>query len=153
MLNNVSKALVILASVGMLITAYLIYQHYKPVNGSFCNLSDFVNCDVVNKSEYSEIFDIPVAVFGFLAYTTLFVVPLGILKKWFRPTRELLLGGVIFSLFSLFFSLYLTAIELFVLRTICLLCVTQQILIFIITLLLIQLWFKQNSELVSQSQL
>ena len=147
MLNRYAKMLAALAAFGMAITAYLIYQHYKVSSDSFCNLSDFINCDIVNKSEYSEIFGIPVSALGFLAYAAFFIASLGMYRKWFRPTRTLLLGGLIFSLFSLFFSLYLTAIEFFVLRTICLFCIAQQILILIITLLITRLWFKQNSEL------
>ena len=45
-----------LAAAGIFVTIYLIFQHYRTVGGSFCNVNDYVNCDIVNKSKYAEIF-------------------------------------------------------------------------------------------------
>lgn len=134
-------AIVVLSFAGMLVTGYLIYQHYKDAGGSFCNIDDFVNCDIVNKSMYAEIFGIPVSVLGFVAYGIFFLVSL-----FFHHFEKkihagpLLAGLTLFSGMGLLFSLYLTYIEFFVLRAVCIFCLTQQIIIFIIFLLFLSLW-------------
>lgn len=136
--------LTVLLALGMLITAYLVYQHYKSAGGSFCNVSDYVSCDVVNKSKYSEIVGFPVALLGFLAYAIFFFFSIGFLKNWKFPRRTL---GVLvfFSAASVLFSLYLTIIEFFVLKALCLLCITQQMLIFFIFFIFLYLWLQKKS--------
>lgn len=137
----------ILSALGVGVTIYLIYQHYKPSADSFCNISDYVSCDVVNKSIYAEIFGIPVAVFGFLTYTALFVVSLGLYKGW-NFTKILggltqhrtIVGTAVLSTLGLVFSLYLTWIEFFVLTAVCIFCLTQQVFILIISLIYLMLW-------------
>lgn len=135
------RAIVVLSFVGMLVTAYLIYQHYKDAGGSFCDINDFVNCDIVNKSTYAEIFGIPVSVLGFFAYGVFFFASLFFHSIERKIHSGPLLGGLtLFSGIGLLFSLYLTYIEFFVLYAVCIFCLTQQILIFIIFLLFISLW-------------
>ncbi|MBP9718383.1 hypothetical protein KBD59_03745 [Candidatus Gracilibacteria bacterium] len=134
---------------GMLVTGYLIYQHYKPAGESFCNINEYISCDIVNKSEYSELFGvIPVSVLGFLSYLFFGVVSAFWLKKGGIPKRLQLLATV-FGVFSLIFSLYLTYIEFFVLFAVCIFCLAQQVLILIISLILLYLWYKQKRALHS----
>lgn len=140
--NQLLSLLAILSFVGMIVTTYLIYQHYKPAGGSFCNVNDYVNCDIVNKSIYAEIFNIPVSILGFAAYVVLLggalLARLGFRKHILIPLLAL------FAAFSLLFSLYLTYVEFFILKAICVLCVTQQILILFIFILFLILWFLQR---------
>lgn len=131
--------LLILSSFGMLVTAYLIYQHYKPAGGSFCNVDDFVNCDIVNKSIYSEIFGIPVSIIGFAAYVFFFIIAFALfLGK--KIQKNIILFSALFAGASVLFSLYLTYIEFFVLDAVCILCLTQQILILLIFITILHLW-------------
>lgn len=136
-------ALLILSVLGMLVTIYATYQHYKPAGGSFCNINDYVNCDIVNKSIYSEIFGISVAIFGFLAYFYFFIVSLGFIKEW-HFKKIILNFTAFFGAFSLLFSLYLTYIEFFILRALCILCIAQQIFILLIFIVYIALWYKNR---------
>lgn len=140
-LQKYLRAIVVLSFAGMLVTGYLIYQHYKDAGGSFCDINDFVNCDIVNKSTYAEIFGIPVSVLGFLAYGVFFFATLFFhsLEKRMH-TGPLLAGLTLFSGIGLLFSLYLTYIEFFVLHAVCIFCLTQQIIIFIIFSLFFSLW-------------
>lgn len=134
------KLVMFLAGAGIAVTAYLIYQHFKPAGGSFCNISDFVSCDVVNKSIYSEILGIPVSILGFATYVGLFLGALAMHQKWSVATRKLKLLLMMTAYAGLAFSLYLTAVELFILYAICILCVTQQVIIAFISLLLSPIW-------------
>lgn len=119
----------VLAFAGMLVTAYLIYQHYKPSADAFCNISNYISCDIVNKSIYAEILGIPVSILGFAAYSTLFA------GTFLKETKNIWMALTIFSGIGLLFSLYLTYVELFLLNAICIFCITQQIIILFIFLL------------------
>lgn len=136
--RNYTIALCLLSLIGMGVSIYLIYQHYKPAGGSFCNVSDYVSCDVVNKSKYAEIAGIPISVLGLAAYSFIFLLSFGILRRWIRKNGEAFL--VIFTAASVIFSLYLTFVEFFILQAVCLFCITSQTLIIIIFILSLLLW-------------
>jgi protein-disulfide isomerase len=55
---------------GAAMSAYLAHQHQVALHGgsSICNISSVINCDAVNTSRYSELFGIPIALFGFGFY-------------------------------------------------------------------------------------
>lgn len=133
-------AITILGVTGMLVSLYLTYLHYNPSKNAFCNVNDYLNCDIVNKSKYADLGGIPVGVIGFLGYFLLTVMSHGWHKNWFKkPTHKKLM---IFSSAGLAFSLYLTFIEFFVLNAVCALCVTSQIIIISIFILSIIIWIK-----------
>lgn len=139
----------LLAVFGMLISVYLAYQHYKPVGGAFCNVNDYVSCDIVNKSIYAEIFNIPVAIFGFLAYLIIFTAAFGLLKE--KLPASILKLTALFTGASLGFSIYLTTMEFFVLRAVCIFCVTSQIIILFIFIISLNLWLKHRRWLAHSS--
>lgn len=142
------KLVLLLSVIGMAVTSYLMYQHYKPAGGAFCNVNEFISCDVVNKSIYSEILGIPVSILGFGAYFILAFGSVAALKGWnvFFHGKSLRLFLMCFAFAGLAFSLYLTSVELFVLYAVCIFCIVQQILIACISLLLSPLWpLPQNS--------
>lgn len=141
MKSTALKIVTALSFLGMFVAAYLIYQHFKIPGSSFCNVSDYVSCDVVNKSRYSEIFGIPVSILGFLAYVFIFFTSFGLVKGWFKN----ILGWLaLFSILSLTFSLYLTYVEFFVLYALCIFCLTQQTIILFISIILFYLWLKNR---------
>jgi uncharacterized membrane protein len=144
------KIWIILAALsfaGMLVTTYLTYQHFADPGGVFCNVNQYVSCDIVNQSIYAEIFGIPVAILGFLAYTAIFVMTLGVMKGW--RSEPIIRFGTLFTGLGLLFSLYLTYIEFFVLEALCVFCLTQQFLIFIIFIIFFVLWQKHSKSLRS----
>lgn len=103
--------------------------HYDVTSSEFCSVNETFDCDVVNKSSYSVLFGIPVAVYGILAYLALL---LGTLMYRTNKNPELLKWLVALAVGGVIFSLYLTAIEAFVLYTWCLVCLTSQACILII---------------------
>jgi uncharacterized membrane protein len=77
-------------------------------------------CAAVAASEYSAIVGIPVAVLGF----ALSVVLAGCaLAWWLRSERRALLAAYLLLLLATLFVAYLTFIELFVIKAICVWCV------------------------------
>lgn len=110
------------------IALFLSYAHYKPSLTDVCQLGASWDCDIVNKSVYAELFGVPVAIWGALTYIGFLVFALRGLKvqqnRWVPYALAALCGAVSFAL-------YLTAIETFVLRTYCIFCVTQQVLVLV----------------------
>ncbi len=113
--------LIILCCVGGSVASSLALQHhYRRDASSFCNINTTFNCDVVNRSAYSEIAGMPVALLGLIGYV--FMMGLCIFQKEKQETPALLL---FLSIAGLAFSLYLTYVEAEVLRTWCVLCLTS----------------------------
>lgn len=62
-------ASLLLTLTAVIVTIILINTHFESSeSGSFCNISDYWNCDRVNKSIFAELFGVPVSIFGFLFY-------------------------------------------------------------------------------------
>lgn len=79
------------------------------------------NCAAVNSSRYSEIFKIPIAYFGFIAYLVIFFLFLNVIKDGFlHKYREYFLFGV--TLVGFLFSAYLTYVQFALLKTYCPYC-------------------------------
>lgn len=121
-------ALAIINLAAMAVATYLTWAHFKPSLTDFCVFGEWWNCDIVNKSIYSEIFGIPVAILGLLAYTAFFIFSI---RGLFRDQKKLVPYFLFLVSGGTFFALYLTGIETFMLKTYCLFCVIQQILILI----------------------
>jgi uncharacterized membrane protein len=105
---------------GTIVSILALQHHYRRDASSFCNINATFNCDVVNRSAYSEIAGIPVALLGLMAY--LFMLGLCVFQQKKIETPAFLL---FLSLAGLVFSLYLTYLEAQVLRTWCVLCLTS----------------------------
>lgn len=136
------RIIMLLSVFGMLVSAYLAYQHFKPVGGPFCNINSYISCDIVNKSSYSEIFNIPVSILGCAAYLIVFIAAFGLLKEKF-PTYTLGLTAL-FTGASFGFAIYLSSMEFFVLHALCLYCITSQIIILLIFIISLNIWLKHR---------
>ena len=123
-------AISLLALGGALISSVSLYHHYGASQSSFCDFAESFNCDIVNRSIYSMVFRIPVALIGIIGYLGL--LGLATVYRAKAQTPALLL---IASLAGLGFALYLTYIEAFVLAVWCILCLTSLTLILAITVL------------------
>ncbi len=122
----------VLALSGVIVSSVSLERHYAKSASRFCDFSQKLNCDIVNRSEYSSIEGIPVAGIGVAGYAALFV--LATFRKSRRETANHVLGA---ALLGLAFALYLTYIEAYELMTWCILCVISLILISLISVLAI----------------
>jgi uncharacterized membrane protein len=123
-------SIAILALAGVVVSTLSLERHYAKSATGFCDLSQKFNCDIVNRSEYSEVEGITVAAIGLVGYAALFL--LSTLWKSRPETPNRLLAV---SIAGFCFALYLTYIEAEKLATWCILCVVSQALIFLITVL------------------
>ncbi len=120
----------ILSLAGAIISAVSLQRHYAKSATEFCDFSQSFNCDIVNRSEYSEVAGIPVAGIGVGGYVVLFLLATIWRSRPGTPTRLFAASAV-----GLGFALALTYIEAYKLHTWCILCVVSQALIFVITVL------------------
>lgn len=115
--------LLIFALAGIGIMGYLTSLHYAPGEGAFCNLGEGLSCDIVNKSEYSVVMGVPMSVLGLLYFVGVLVA------AFWRPRGQAIRALIFFSLVFLGPSLYLSVIEFFVLKNICVFCEASKLLI------------------------
>jgi uncharacterized membrane protein len=121
-------ASIILSLLGMADAAYL-YIYKLSSNDRLCLGSG--DCATVNYSRYSEVYGIPVALLGLLAY--LAILAILVLEKrvpFLKEHGNLIIFGA--SLVGVLFSAYLTYIELFVIYAVCPFCVISAVLMTLI---------------------
>ncbi|MCC6643463.1 hypothetical protein IT411_01830 [Candidatus Peregrinibacteria bacterium] len=79
--KKIYTASFLLTLTAIVVTIILINTHFETSEGgSFCNISDYWNCDRVNKSTFAEILGIPVSLLGFLFYSFFAVAQFLLLK-------------------------------------------------------------------------
>lgn len=125
---------IVLALAGVVDSAYALKQHYAPPDSSGCDFNETVSCTAVNQSEYSAVLGVPVSGIGMAGYLLLALLAATGISGTALSRQALLLLPVV-SLGALVVSLCLTYIELFVLKSVCPLCVLSQSLILVITFL------------------
>jgi uncharacterized membrane protein len=129
----------ILAVCGVVVSSVSLQHHYAKSKTEYCDIGEAFNCDLVNRSEYSSILGIPVALIGMLGYAAL--VGLATVYRERRETPALLLGG---ALAGLAFALYLTYIEARVLGVWCILCLSSLAVIASITAVSCVVWVRSR---------
>jgi len=73
--NRILFALItVLSLAGIVDSAISLGRHYAKSATTYCDFSQKFSCDIVNRSEYSEIAGIPVAGVGVAGYAALFVL-------------------------------------------------------------------------------
>ncbi len=128
--GRILSAIALLAVAGAAVSSVSLYHHYGTSPSSFCDFGATFNCDMVNRSIYSAVFGIPVALIGILGYGVLLV-----LAALYRAKAEISLMLLVAALAGLGFALYLTYVEAFVLAVWCILCLSSLALIAAITVL------------------
>ncbi len=129
--RNCYLAVSVLALAGVAISAYLTVAYYSGAAPACGGVGD---CYTVLESKYASLYGVPLSVFGLAFYAGLLIGGLAAvgLDVVPAPLRRALLamavGGVAMSL-------YLTAIELFVVDAICPYCVASGVII-VVTLVM-----------------
>lgn len=113
-LNFIIKSLCV---VGLLLSATSTYNHYVISKTEYCDINATFNCDIVNRSSYSEILHVPVAVIGILGYSMLLCISIWGNTSSFRRLRCIAAFG------GLAFGLYLAYVEEHILHAWCILCI------------------------------
>jgi uncharacterized membrane protein len=141
MTERLMSVVAILAVCGVVVSSMSLQNHYATSKTAYCDIGEVLNCDIVNRSAYSSIFGIPVALIGMLGYGAL--AGLATVYRERRETPALLFSG---AMAGLAFALYLTYIEARVLGVYCILCLTSLAAIAATTILTAVIWWKCRSQ-------
>lgn len=119
---------VVLTLAGAVDSAYLAFLKFT---GTLAACSDIGDCEAVNSSKYAEIGGIPLGLLGLLGYLAILVFL--VLETQFPSWKDgLHLGVFAFTLAGTIYSMYLTYIEIAVLRAICPYCVISAVVMWLL---------------------
>lgn len=115
-----------LALAGFADALYLTWYHYDPAVRACIGSG---SCEVVNGSRFATLAGVPVAIFGVVGY--LMIAGSLAARRWGPPAGVRAAGSVAYALAvaGTAFSLYLTAVEAFVLHAYCTWCLISAVLI------------------------
>jgi vitamin-K-epoxide reductase (warfarin-sensitive) len=119
-LKRLMRVIALLAILGVVLSSVSLYHHFSNSKTSFCDIGQAFNCDLVNRSRYSNFAGVPVALIGMVGYLLLLAF-----ATLYREKAETPLMLMIASLAGLGFALYLTYIEARVLYAWCILCLSS----------------------------
>jgi vitamin-K-epoxide reductase (warfarin-sensitive) len=132
--RRLSLAIAVLALVGVAVSSVSLDHHYRESKTSYCDFGQSFNCDIVNRSEYSTVAGLPVALIGILGYAALLAF-----ATFYREKAETPAILVVASVGGLGFALYLTYVEKFILSAWCILCLGSLAVICTISVLSLSL--------------
>ena len=118
-------AIGVVCLVGIGVATYLTYTHYAGLN-VVCPVSG--GCETVQKSVYSKLAGLPVAVLGLAGYIAIFIT----LFIRHELARAAAFG---MALVGCLFSLYLTYREVFTIKAICPWCGSSAVMMTLLTIL------------------
>jgi len=114
----------ILALAGLFISVYLLLYHLGYYGMLLCGTG---SCDVVQSSKYADFLGLPVPGLGAAWYLAMLILGLMLAGNSLETSWPGKLAAV-FATGGLAFSVYLTALELFVIHAICRWCVVSAVL-------------------------
>ncbi|HEV2398872.1 MAG TPA: vitamin K epoxide reductase family protein [Candidatus Sulfotelmatobacter sp.] len=127
--------------VGGILSAVSLQSHYGTSATQYCDLNATFNCDLVNRSTFSEIYGVPVAFVGLLGYVLLFALTV-------KASKLAAITRFAAAVVGVGFALYLAYVEAYVLAVWCLLCIGSLTMISTIAALAgIALWQVWRQEL------
>lgn len=111
-----------LALAGFVDSLYLTWYHYDPAV-RVCVASS--GCETVNASRFATVAGVPIALIGAAGYLLIIAALWG--RRRGRPATRAAVGYAAYALAAVgtAFSLYLTAVEVLVLRAYCTLCLVS----------------------------
>ncbi|MEK7615266.1 MAG: vitamin K epoxide reductase family protein [Patescibacteria group bacterium] len=126
---------IILGLIGFCIAAYIAHKKHKKTEHFVCPMRG--NCTAVVHSDYSKFFGIPVEILGMIYYG---LVVLGYLGHTITYESLLLIPLGLLSMFAVLFSVYLTWVQVFVLRKLCTWCLISAFITCVIFVLFLKMF-------------
>jgi dihydroorotate dehydrogenase len=111
---------------GFVDAGYLTYEHYASAsNEVVCYFGIFSDCGRVLKSKYSEIYGVPLAVFGLIQYSSIILASFYTFLTKRRIGKYFLL---LVTLVGVVASTYFVYLQLFVIGSLCLYCMASALI-------------------------
>ncbi len=121
------------ATVAILLLAFLgladsVYLTQSETNGSplLCDINSLTGCNIVAQSPYSQFLGIPLAEYGLLFYVVLFVIAALELAVLHHLVRRVMQG---LAMAGFLMSAYFVAIQLFVIKALCIYCLLSAFIV------------------------
>ena len=115
----------LIALVGLFVALYLTLYKVGVIGELVCSIG---SCEAVQTSRWSTFLGLPVAAWGLVFYVSVLTMALAGLTERYEDSRLLALGMLALTVWGALFSLWLTYLELFVIRAICQWCVISALL-------------------------
>lgn len=129
--------LAVLDLIGLVVAGYLSVVE---LSGSVPTCGIITGCEEVAKSEYNNFLGVPVAVFGVL----LSVVLLSLALAWWKTNiYGLLLAHYALSLVGVIFDGWFLYLQVFVIRAVCIWCVTYEVSLLLRFLIALLVYVRQ----------
>lgn len=126
-LAAVRLAVPLLGMVGMGVSAYLAYAHYRRVD-AICLPG--LDCGAVLSSPYARVWGVPLSFLGLAMYAAIIALGLLLWRGSGKTRRIAGLGAYSVSLSAAIFSLYLYYLEIFEIGAFCNWCIASSIIVF-----------------------
>lgn len=117
-------AILLLSFFGLADAAY-ITQHEVSGTPLLCNIQNLSDCNAVVASPHAYLFGIPIAEYGVLFYSIIFVIAALELVIFDKILRRVL---QIISLVGVIASLYFTLVQMFVINAFCIYCLASALI-------------------------
>jgi len=140
--TRLMSVIALLAICGFVVSSVSLHHHYATSKTPYCDFGQAFNCDLVNRSAYSTMLGVPVALIGMLGYAMIAGLATVYRRHPSTPTLLFVLPAT-----GLAFALYLTYVEGHILGVWCILCLASFALIAMITILAgINKWKRDRVE-------
>lgn len=117
-------AILLLAFAGLADATYLA-QHAESGVPLQCDIQNLSGCNIVTTSSYSQLFGIPIAVYGVFFFAIVFVLAALELVLFDRLLRRALQAAAVVGLLA---SLYFTFVQTFLIGAFCIYCLTSALI-------------------------
>jgi uncharacterized membrane protein len=121
-----------LALAGIFLALYLLLYKLGMIGALTCSVG---SCETVNTSKWAKFLGLPVAGWGVAWYVATFALAIVSTQERFAESKTISLAMLFLTSTGLLFSVYLTWLELFVIRAICQWCVVSAILVLVMFIL------------------
>ena len=112
-----NRLIFVLSLLGLFVSSFLLYE-YNLQGPVACPTG--AGCDIVRASQYSSFLGISIPILGVLFY--LVMAAFSVVQAQKASNNLLFQAGVLISLIGVGFGTYLTFLEIFVIKAICLYC-------------------------------
>ena len=127
MSNSLRRWITLLAGAGLLAAAISSYMHLQLVSDpsytSFCDISDTVSCTQLYQSSYGSVAGVPVALGGVLWFGVVLLLVFADSARTTGSSENIAAYLLVWSTVGLSVAMYMAYASVFVLQTLCLLCV------------------------------
>lgn len=124
-----NRLIFILSLLGLGVSSFLFYE-YSIAGSIICPTGG--GCDVVRASTYSLFLGISIPILGIVFYLAMAV--LSVMRSYIFPNKILFILQLLGSVVGVGFGIYLTFLEVFVIKAICFWCVLSFIISSVILL-------------------